>query len=505
MKNKLKLSLVALSVAAVLVGCATHSDSLGLTEQEGVKTYAEAYAPARDMLMNGQFDEIRSKMLENGKKTVKSEQKNEAGEETAVRDESLTDDEEMERLIKEQSELAIVEKALISLNVGDFKRALFYFNAAEEKMNQAEADQSLSSKSSGLGKQGLAALTGAEEMANYAMRGYEKVMLLNYKALCYMLQGDRKAYNVTRRAIDLQQEEWEKFKKILAEDEAKKAKEKEKNAELADALKDVKVDDRSDEVKAKAGLVSSAYVNPFADYLNALMMEVDGTTDATMRSNARIAYQKVVDNNKDCMAARFAARHVEKGLPKGTKLVQVILSDGFAPIRVEKNVQFPMHLNGKNFNVQVNYANAEPVATETAGVRVMVGAKSSNLSSLTKMESLVLRDEQDCLPFRATMFGLAALRSMAAGAYLGNLGSMFASKVQRPDTRSWMTLPNQVYVARLVVPEKQKTLKLETVSANGTVIASETVELASQGPTVVYGVSYGTHVKAYANAFSWTN
>ena len=99
MKNKLKLSLVALSVAAVLVGCATHSDSLGLTEQEGVKTYAEAYAPARDMLMNGQFDEIRSKMLENGKKTVKSEQKNEAGEETAVRDESLTDDEEMERLI----------------------------------------------------------------------------------------------------------------------------------------------------------------------------------------------------------------------------------------------------------------------------------------------------------------------------------------------------------------------------------------------------------------------
>ena len=79
------------------------------------------------------------------------------------------------------------------------------------------------------------------------------------------------------------------------------------------------------------------------------------------------------------------------------------------------------------------------------------------------------------------------------------------SKVQHPDTRSWMTLPNQVYVARLVVPESQKTLKIETVSGNGATIAGQTVELAEKGPTVVYGVSYGQHVKAYANAFSWVN
>lgn len=210
--GKFKLSLMAVSVAAVLAGCAaTSSDTLGLADNEGTKTYAEAYAPAREMLMNGQFDEIRAKMVENGQKTVKTEEKDEAGNVKEVsRDASLTN-EEMERLINEQSELAIVERGLISLNVGDVKRALSYFDAAEEKMNRAEADDSAASKASSWGKTGAAAVTGAEEMANYQMRGYEKVMLLNYKALCYMLQGDRKAYNVTRRAIDLQQEEWEKI------------------------------------------------------------------------------------------------------------------------------------------------------------------------------------------------------------------------------------------------------------------------------------------------------
>ena len=505
--GKFKLSLMAVSVAAVLAGCAsTSSDTLGLADNEGTKTYAEAYAPAREMLMNGQFDEIRAKMVENGQKTVKTEEKDEAGNVKEVsRDASLTDDEEMERLINEQSELAIVERGLISLNVGDVKRALFYFNAAEEKMNRAEADDSAASKASSWGKTGAAAVIGAEEMANYQMRGYEKVMLLNYKALCYMLQGDRKAYNVTRRAIDLQQEEWEKFKKLLAENEAKAAEGTKDVAGLGDAMKNVKIDDRSEDVKAKAELVTSAYVNPFADYLNAMMMEIDGISDSALRSNARIAYQKVVDNNKDCSAARAAVRQVEKGIPKGKKLVQVLISDGFAPYQVEKNFTFPVPLGDKPFNVEVNYASAEPVATDTAGARIMIGGKSANLSSLTKMESLILRDEEDRLPLRATMFVLAAARSALAGHFLGNLGSGLMSKVQHPDTRSWMTLPNQVYVARLVVPESQKTLKIETVSGNGATIAGQTVELAEKGPTVVYGVSYGQHVKAYANAFSWVN
>ena len=580
-KRQLRRSGLSLAVigALILSGCATHSDKLGFAESETTKTYAEAYEPARQMLMLGQWDAVRAKLNENSTKEVKEEVEGDNGEiRKTVRHETLTNDEEMERLIKEQSELSLVERGLLTLNVGDFERALFYFDAAEEKLGLTEEDSSITGAASDYGKSGLSMLLGTEELANYELRGYEKVMLLNYKALCYMLMGDRKAYNVTRRAIDLQQEEWEKFKQLLEENKDKQYDMKESVGEapsqssgrrapkteaehydfqieqarnMQKQLREVRnskdirpsdrpaldqkireidgqikqlqkmktaavgtspdsmsmsdVDDRTAEVKKKAGLVASAYVNPFADYLNAMMMEIDGFDDPTMRQNAKIAYKKVVENNRDCTVAKTAVSQVEKGIGRNQKLVQILLSDGFSPYQLEKTKIFPIPMDNRVINAVVNYANATPVPTQTRGAVIKVGGKTTKLSSLTKMESLILRDEQDRLPMRATMFGLAIIRSATSGAFLGNLGSALAGSIQRPDTRSWLSLPNQVFVARVAVPKNQKTLKLQTMNAKGQPLATTDIKLAKEGPTVVYAVSYDKNIKVYANEFSWVD
>ena len=583
MKTKRQLRRSGLSLAVIgalmLSGCATHSDKLGFAEGETTKTYAEAYEPARQMLMLGQWDAVRAKLNENSTKEVKEEVEGDNGEiRKTVRHETLTNDEEMERLIKEQSELSLVERGLLTLNVGDFERALFYFDAAEEKLGLTEEDSSITGAASDYGKSGLSMLLGTEELANYELRGYEKVMLLNYKALCYMLMGDRKAYNVTRRAIDLQQEEWEKFKQLLEENKDKQYDMKESVGEapsqssgrrapkteaehydfqieqarnMQKQLREVRnskdirpsdrpaldqkireidgqikqlqkmktaavgtspdsmsmsdVDDRTAEVKKKAGLVASAYVNPFADYLNAMMMEIDGFDDPTMRQNAKIAYKKVVENNRDCTVAKTAVSQVEKEIGRNQKLVQILLSDGFSPYQLEKTKIFPIPMDNRVINAVVNYANATPVPTQTRGAVIKVGGKTTKLSSLTKMESLILRDEQDRLPMRATMFGLAIIRSATSGAFLGNLGSALAGSIQRPDTRSWLTLPNQVFVARVAVPKNQKTLKLQTMNAKGQPLETTDIKLAKEGPTVVYAVSYDKNIKVYANEFSWVD
>ena len=224
-----------------------------------------------------------------------------------------------------------------------------------------------------------------------------------------------------------------------------------------------------------------------------------------MRQNAKIAYKKVVENNKDCLTAKSAVRNVERGLPRNQKLVQIILSDGFSPYQLEKTKVFPIPLDDRVINAVVNYANATPVPTETVGASIKVGNQTTKLSSLTKMESLVLRDEQDRMPMRATMFGLAILRSAASGAFLGNLGSAIAGSIQHPDTRSWLTLPNHVFVARVSVPKSQKSLKLQTINAEGQPLATTDVKLAKDGPTVVYAVSYDKNIQVYANAFSWVD
>ena len=557
MKNVQKV-LLAVAVSAALAGCATtRSDSLGLTENETVKTYAEAYQPARDMLFAGKFDELKAKMLENGKDKEGKE---------------LSKEEAYEKLVSSASELSIMERGLLALNTGDVDRALFFFDAAEEKLNLAEDQTGITDQAAGASKSLLASVTGAKELADYEVRSYEKVMLLNYKALCYMLKGDRKAYNVTRRAIDLQQEEWEKFQeekakfeeehpelfdekaqkeaakkqaeaKAKAEAEAKAKAEAQKKAQaqqtasqqqtkdglaglagafggmfggndaksstevvgnaaqtavgaldalaaLPEIIGAINVDDRSADTKKKAGLVTSAYVNPFGDYMNALLQEFDSLEDRSLRDNARISYEKVVENNKDCKAADVAKKDVMKGLRKNQKL---------APYQKESSKAFRV---GK-YQATLNYANATPVDTPVVGAKVNAGGKTTRMSSLTKMESIILRDEQDRMPWRVFDTAMALLRSSMANDKLGILGDALTSAVQHPDTRSWLSLPNQVLVSRLVVPANLKTIDISTVDKSGKVLAKNTVKIAEKGPTVVYAVNYGTHLQTFANEFSW--
>lgn len=497
--KKTLLLTVTLASISFLAGCATSSDRLGLTgEQEATQTYAQAYAPARALLQSGKIDELNSKMLENDKTS----------------DGKVLSNEEMkEKLLDSASELSLLERALLSLNAGNPQRARFYFDVAEEKAEKTEHGGVLSSLSS-FGKTGAAAVTGAEELSNYDLRGYEKVMLLNYKALTYLMTGDtEKAYNVARRAIDLQQEEHEKFEKELAALKAEGEKAAESQSEITKELGKVKNQvlsvanktmSKQDERKAK--MVKSAYVNPFGDYMDALILEMDAASQpGADLGSAKTAYQKALTNNPACSAAREGVNSVEKGIPAGMKVVQVILADGFSPIREEKKAEF----NVAGYEGSINYADLESMPTKFKSARVKVGSVSKNMSSLTKMESLIYRDELDRMPWRQAMFFGAVARHIAAGIAAkaaeqkgGALAGQFAGKmlsgglstIQHPDTRSWMTLPNEILVSRLIVPANQHSLTITTFAKNGSTLASKTVKLPGTDSIVVYASSYDKHL-----------
>ena len=486
--NKLKLSCLCLACALTLTGClgggsGGSSDSLGIVKegQEALKTYGEVFAPARDTLKSGKFEslvaDVNAPFMKDGK--------------------AMSDEEIKEMLVDDNSELSIAERGLLTLNCGDIERALVYFDAADQKMEKVE-EGGFFSKAASFSKTGVAAVSGMEEIGDYRMRGYEKVMVLNYKALCYLLMGDRKAYNVTRRAIDRQQQEWELFQERKAKFEAK-----EKNAEVEKVASAIP-DKRDEATKKKASLVSSAYVNPFGDYMDAVMMELDGLADKSIRDNARLSYEKVVKNNSKCKTAKVAAKEVLKNAPEGKKLVHIILADGFAPEKKEHSEAIAL---GK-YTAAVNFAVATPIASSVSGARVRASGQSVFMSSLSQIESIVLRDEQDNMPWRYTMMAFGLLRAGAVGALsekagLGSvLGAGLASKLQRPDTRSWLSLPNKVLVARMYVPTNTKQITVETLS-KGNVFASTKVDIAAEGPTVVYAVSYDKQLRAYANKNSW--
>lgn len=487
--------LLIMAAGLLLAGCVGQSDNLGFQKKGGVlTTYSESYQPARDMLRQGQFEELASTMHIN------------ATDEEGV---ALSDEENKDKLIRENSELSILERGLLALNCGDYERALQFFDAAEIKMEQVESQSKMQAGASKVGKGFVAGLVGAEEATDYALRGYEKVMLYNYKALCYMLLGDRRAYNVTRRAIDKQQEEWEAFRTMI---EAAEARQQETMSQAGKPTSEGMLstgDTRDEYTRQKAASVPSAYVNPFGDYMDAMIMEIDSIKSADLRDNARIAYSKVLDNNGACAMARQAVNDLKKrSAPRGQKLVQILLADGFSPERKVQTAAYQID----QLKAMVNYTQATPVPSQVAGALVTplnasgkaTGGKV-NLSSLSDMDAIILRDDQDRAPLRNLMFAAAVLRSGAINAFGGNTLMGLMGKLQKPDTRSWLSLPGKVLVARMYVPVKASEVELHTTDAQGHVLAATRVKLADAGPTVIYAVSYDSQLRAYANKTSWLN
>lgn len=503
-----KIFISALLCASVSLGaCVTKKqDDIGLQSDDSTagKSYAEKYQPARALLLSGDFSALQVLMNLN---KVQANVREEDG--TLV-----VDEDQKEKLLKSSAELALIERGLLSLNTGDYVKALFYFDLAEIKMEERDAQAKAMRNAKKAGQNLLLALTGMEETKDYPMRGYEKVMLYNYKALCYMLLGDRRAYNVTRKAIDKQQEEWEIFKAELAEieEEINNTKDdseddKDKPASGSVANKFLEEDTRDEYTKKSASLVANAYVNPFGDYMDALIMEIDSYEERSIRDNARISYKKVYENNKDCIDAKTAMSQMNSAPPRGKKLVHVILADGFAPERKE-------HIFGLligNIVASAKYSVATPHESPVKSAQVAYGRSVKNMSSLSKMESIILRDDQDRRPYNALKIGLSLGRTtgvgLVANQFLGkDFGTLFSAlvgKAQSSDTRSWLTLPNQVLVSRNYVNNNMKEITITTFDEKKKTMSTTTVPLNENGPTVIYAVNYNGNLHAMPSEGTW--
>lgn len=488
MNSKFNFNKITLAIAVIasmsLIGCTmvSNSDSLGIGSSDSVSSmttsYGEEYQVARVALREGKFTELVTKLNAPYK--------------------DMTQDEVKDKLINGFSALSLAEKGLLFLNSGDLKDALVYFDVTEQKMGKVE-DYDSSEKNGSYVKLAGSLLTGSDEISDYELRGYEKVMVLNYKALTYLLMGDRASYNATRNAIDRQIAErdyWEKEKLALEESEKKEAEEagKKDDSDLSAQILSMFTGKVSDYAKNSASQVRSAFVNPFGDYLNAMIMEFDSLDDPSIGDNAIKAYSEVLKSNPDCKPAADASKSIEP--EKNSRLVHVIWSDGFAPAKATAIMPVPFVKLKDGSALPYKYSTFEPINSQVADAKVTVGKKEEKLYTLSKVEPLLFKDEQDSVNWRVTQMLSFVARSAVVGPDVAALG-------QNPDTRSWLSLPKEVKVARLYVPKDTKEITIETFDANGKVIASKKTPLADVGPTIVYAVSYDQQLVTYSNKSSW--
>lgn len=406
-----------------------------------------------------------------------------------------------------------VEFATLSLDSGNPDVTVEHIGWAEQKVIEDNSSDSVSKGARSLFSVVLETVSGDEELAAYTGAGFERILMLNYKALAYVLLGDRKAYNITRRAIDWQNIERKRFE---AEIQAAKAETQKKEQELgSNPFKQptdgwqAALNQATAAGKKKAKSVSSAFVNPFGFYIAGMVQELEAFKDPSLRDNARISYEKALDLNPESSILKRAVEDTRaKKWPADQRLVHVVVADGFAP---EKKT----FLYGVPFQDQVVPVKLPvylPVESKVAKiqVRAMDGSVLHTLSTLADVEAITLRYQEDRQVVDILRVLTALIRTFAEKSllsntgFLGNLLGSVRDSMTTPDMRAWATLPSRFLAGRLYLPEGVKQVQLVSLDSGGRVLAKQTVKLG-KGHSIIYGRAVDKFMTAHTNRKLWTD
>lgn len=422
-----------------------------------------------------------------------------------------------------------MELGALHLDEGNVKKSRDHIQQCLDELKMVDSEGQITSSAKKGSMKVLEWASGNAELQPYDPAGYEKVMLLNYKAIDYLLDGEHKAFNVARRAIDWQNMERKKFseeikksKKELKKEEKKITKKEQPakgkpNLGLTKSISNIKELFTSEYSKnhQKASQVSSAYVNPFSDYLIGAIMEFEALEDSSKIDDAKRAYGKASALNSKSQLLKKAAKELSASLKKGTmrsdkNLLHVVVFDGFAPEVKILSTKIPVY--GEIITVQAPKLEAIDSDVKTIKLLSSGGKVLAIFDTIANMEAMVLRHQKDSEPAIllnvVSMIARSALIQKGAGSLLGGFGKFAGSAIDdlaHPDTRTWGSLPATIRAARVYLPKGTKVAKLVTYNKKGRQISSSKINLIPDGHNFVYARSLNNNITAHSAKKLWVN
>lgn len=411
------------------------------------------------------------------------------------------------------------EAGLLSLDTNTPLSALAHFSAAERFLKINAEKSFIEDGFFSFGGEALGLVTGMGDLNEYKGAPFERILMLNYKSIAYLLNGERKAYNVTRRAIDWQNIEQKEFqktidsaKKNIAQEEKKIAQQLPESSNPTDNKTITSgnifqvISDQYKSSNKQALTVSSAYVNPFGFYMAGIVQEFDSFEDSSLRDNAKISYKKALKLNPGSKVIKQAMKEVKKRPPRGRRLVHVVIADGFAPEK--KTLQFGLPMPGGT--VPVKLPIYEPVASKVAFIKIKSGKRTlATLSTVANIEAIVLRHQLDSLPLEHFKVMASIARSTAENMLWGQLGALgqlgkdFREEFANPDMRAWMSLPKQLLAARFYATNRLKNITLVSYDKKWRRLATKTVPLAKNEHSFIYARTIDSILNANVNKTLW--
>ncbi len=417
-----------------------------------------------------------------------------------------------QKIIKDNGNnfLNSVEAGVLSVDTGHTQDAIEDFAKAEsdlkERMDRSVTENAVMK----YGKELLSVVSGKGDLTEYNGEPYERIMMLNYKSIAYLLNGERKAYNVTRRAIDWQNIEKKAFELGIEEikKEVKKqttSPENKKTISFVPEAFDI-IAKQYKRNRAKANSVNNAYINPFGFYMAGIVQEFDSYEDASLRDNARISFKKALELNPKSKVIKRALKATKKSAPKNKRLLHIIVADGFAPEK--KTLTFNLNIAGGL--VPVKTPLFEPVKSPIKTIKIKAGRKLlATLSSIADIEAITLRHQLDKLPIEHAKIIASIGRNIGENLLwnqlggLGTVGKLFRESIANPDMRSWMSLPKLVSAARMYVSKRLKKITIISYDKKGKVLAKKDVLLNKKSHNFIYARSINNAIYAQINSKLW--
>lgn len=401
---------------------------------------------------------------------------------------------EMKKLASDQPTfIGNVEIATLLLDGGDVTTARALFDAAGELEGTAAKAKRGIGASLRSATTVFSNLVGNPELGPYPVPDFERVLQLNYLALSYLLLGDDKAFNVSQRSAAGQRDALNSLneKATRLQDEARVAFEAERaegQAKLAKAQQDPDEEGASTAVGSqlsaayatedycKAPNLPSAFVNPLSFYLNGIVNEISSAQFPEDRSTARISYEKALQLAPSASVLSSAVRDLNSDRVRPGRLAHFIVAEGFAPTR--QAIKMQVSYGQAVAPITIPRLTCHPSEIAAIEVRTVTGATLARLEPVADIEGIMLQRQKD----REGLTSLAVLTGALRGAMESTLASknVFAGLAvqakqaffDRPDMRSWSTLPARMYGGRIYLPDNVSEVDIVTLDTQTRVKSS---------------------------------
>lgn len=466
------------------------------------KGYARRYLPIKQLIFDGGLEQAVSYYESNGKTQIAPAEAHwTAAEPSHVQLQQPGQINLRDNSLKFLNQL---ELGAMQLDSGRFLDAIKNLQKAQKIVEKRE-NKSVLSGFGGKILSGGASVLGLGDHTPYYGEGFEKVLMLNYQSLGYLLDGNRNAYNVGRMAMDWQLREERKFLDNVSKVNKQLAKTGQSNSWEKSGLAK-----KYEPYEVRAKRVASAFVNPFGWYIAGLIQEFDSYGDRSTWSNAHNAYKKALELTPDNkMIANIIETMGQRSGPKtGSNLLHIVVSDGFAP---EKKV-LVSNLTLAHEVIPLEIPLYQPV-TNNIGKIVLQSSSGKTLATLSEIadiEALAMRHQKDSQPMRKLTIALSILRAtaqtqMESRSQIGGLFSKASKKleIQSPDTRSWMSLPSRMMAARIHLKPGTKRVQLVTYNQQGKVVSRTPIEINPSDHNFIYGRNMGPTMQAYRTESLW--